>query len=98
MNKNYDEATVLRALKKKRSIKISNGVIKVDKDNTEIGNGTWGKISYLVNYCRYRQIFTDTSSSSTGGYTKADEDNTKSHKPKSKERLSLAKLSKKAMR
>lgn len=98
MNKNYDEATVLHALKKKRSIKISNGVIKVERDSTEVGNGTWGKISYLVNYCGYRQIFIDASSSSTGGYSKADEDNTKSHKPKSKDRLSLAKLSKKAMR
>lgn len=97
MNKNYDEATVVRALNKKRSIKVSNGVIKVERDSTEVGNGTWGKISYLVNYCGYKQIFVDASSF-TGGSTKSDDDNIKKHKPKAKERLSLAKLSKKIMK
>lgn len=97
MNKNYDEATVIRALNKKRSIKVSNGVIKVERDSTEVGNGTWGKISYLVNYCGYKQIFVDASSF-TGRPTKSDDDNIKKHKPKTKERLSLAKLSKKIMK
>lgn len=97
MNKNYDEATVVRALNKKRSIKVSNGVIKVERNSTEVGNGTWGKISYLVNYCGYKQIFVDASSF-TGSPTKLDDDNIKKHKPKTKERLSLAKLSKKIMK
>lgn len=93
---NYDEASAVNALKKKRSVKISNGVIKISRDNTELGNGSWGKISYLVNYCGYKQIFVDEDFSKSSKFN--DDDNIKRHKPKAKERLSLAKLSKKIMK
>lgn len=99
---NYDEATAIRSLSKKKGVKISSGIIKIEKGTAELGNGSWGKISFLVNYCGYKQIFVDAEdevfSTSNKKRKYDDDDNVKQHKPKAKERLSLAKLSKKIMK
>lgn len=47
--RNYDEASVVRALSKKASININtvSRTIEILKDNNDVGNGSWGKIDYL---------------------------------------------------
>lgn len=58
--KTYDEISVVRALSKKKSIKIDIATkhIKVAMDANDVGNGSWGKIDYLCHYCGYVQTFT----------------------------------------
>lgn len=55
--KHYDEASVIRSLMRKHSINISHDmgrpVIEIEKNATDVGNGSWGKIDYLVKYCDY---------------------------------------------
>ena len=55
--KNYSEDEVLRSLSKKNSINI-NRVSKTLTVNTtgDLGNGSWGKIDFLTNYCGYHTI------------------------------------------
>lgn len=51
----YDEASVVRSLKKKSSITIThNKVIEITKDATDVGCGSWGKIDYL---CKVHDYF-----------------------------------------
>lgn len=59
MKRKYDEASVVRALNKKQSIKVDtvNGIVKVQKNATDVGNSSWGKIDYLCHYCGYIYIF-----------------------------------------
>lgn len=54
----YDEVSVCRSLSKKHdiSIDIQRKVIEVVKNTTSVGNGSWGKIDYLCNYCGYCAI------------------------------------------
>lgn len=54
----YDEVSVCRSLSKKHDVNIDTQrkVIEVVKNNTTVGNGSWGKIDYLYNYCGYRVI------------------------------------------
>ena len=55
----YDEASVVRSLRKKSSIRISNNkVIEVEKDATDVGCGSWGKIDYLRKVHGYVCMFT----------------------------------------
>lgn len=50
--KHYDEVSVVRALSRKSSIRITtNGMynhIQILKDAIDVGNGSWGKIDYLT--------------------------------------------------
>lgn len=57
--KTYDEVSVIKALNRKRDVKVSqyDKRIEVTIDTTECGNGTWGKIDYLVHYCGYVQLW-----------------------------------------
>lgn len=56
----YDEASVIKSLRKKSSIRISNNkVIEVEKDATDVGCGSWGKIDYLRKVHGYICIFPD---------------------------------------
>lgn len=56
--KHYDEVNVIRALDRKSGISINYGTrsILVDKEATDVGNGSWGKIDYLCNYCGYTYL------------------------------------------
>lgn len=67
-SKNYNADEVVRQLSKKHDIRVNNDVKVVEvitgKDNkrpaaNDVGNGSWGKIDFLVNYCGWRQIFVD---------------------------------------
>lgn len=53
--KNYDEATVIRSLRKKAGIDIDTikKVITVNKESGDVGKGSWGKIDFLVHYRDY---------------------------------------------
>ena len=55
--KNYDEASCLKSLRRKKSINIQSNRIMIEADNCEVGNGSWGKIDYLCNYCGYIWFF-----------------------------------------
>ena len=73
MARKHNEDEVLRTLRSKNDVRIVNGEIQVLKDKVynkktgqvetnpkkhfDLGNGSWGKIIFLVNYCGYRQIF-----------------------------------------
>lgn len=57
----YDEMSVVRALSKNPDVKITNygkfQVIEVVRSSQYCGNGTWGKIDFLVKHCGYVQVF-----------------------------------------
>jgi endo-1,4-beta-mannosidase len=62
--KHYKEDEVLRSLSKKHDVKIDgytiyvlNGKSKRQPMSHDLGNGSWGKIDYLVNYCGYSQYY-----------------------------------------
>lgn len=60
----YDETQCLRELSKKRDCRISGKIIKVSKDNGDVGKKSWGKIDYLCKIHGYRYMivsFTDTA-------------------------------------
>lgn len=50
--KEYTENDVVRRLNKKRDVKIIDNEIIIYL-SPEIGNGTWGKIDFLVNHRGY---------------------------------------------
>ena len=60
--RNYDEVSVVSSLMKKSTISIDRGnkTITILKDSTELGNGSWGKIDFLVRYCKYHTFYSDT--------------------------------------
>ena len=56
----HDEYSVLKSLSKKNDCKIENGSNIIQLLNgfkqprkLDLGNGSWGKIDYLVNFCGY---------------------------------------------
>lgn len=53
--RHYDEASVIRSLNRKGGISINSvdKIIFVQKNNSAVGNGSWGKIDYLCHYCGY---------------------------------------------
>lgn len=62
--KTYDEISVIKALNKKRDVKVSqhDKKIEVTIGTIDCGNGTWGKIDYLVHYCGYIQLWVEPKS------------------------------------
>lgn len=64
---------VLRTLGQKQDCRINNGQISILTDNVfdnktgeskpnqkkkyDLGNGSWGKIDFLVHYCGYSKVF-----------------------------------------
>ena len=49
----YDEVNVDRVLNENPDIRVSNKVVEIKKDATNIGNSTHGKIDFLIKYCGY---------------------------------------------
>lgn len=87
---NYDEASVLNTLRKNVGIDYANHTLRVNPDNPNIGNGTWGKIDYLCNYCGWRWIKSKDMSIHVGGNNKPT-----THKRDSKKNEDHMKKSKK---
>jgi len=64
MARKHQMDEVLRSLGNKQDCRIDgtdilvlNGKGKKQPKQHDLGNGSWGKIDYLVNYCGYRQYF-----------------------------------------
>lgn len=59
----HDEVNVLRSLGRNKEVSVNtvNKTVTVSRDAQGVGNGTWGKIDYLVHYCGYTQLFNDKS-------------------------------------
>lgn len=95
--KNYDEASVVRALNKKQGCSVNsvNKVITIDKSADSLGNKSWGRIDFLVNYCKYVYVFT-TSSIRKIVVQEEKEKITKSTKRENK--INMATMSKNAMK
>ena len=62
--KNYSVDEVLKQLYRKHDVKIDSNqkIVRVlcNESRTKIndlGNNSWGKINFLVNYCGYYQFF-----------------------------------------
>lgn len=54
--KNYDEVSIINSLlRNKKTVKIDRKakVISIPSENIELGNGSWGKLDFLKNYCGY---------------------------------------------
>lgn len=99
--KKYDEASVVRILKKNKSVRVnSNNVIEVLTTSPAVGIGTWGKIDYLVNYCGYVVTFSNNVLYTNGNKEDKDDstekENTKAVKRAAK--LNMAAMAKASMR
>ncbi len=97
--KKYDEVSVVRSLSKKNGININRVTksISVQKDNTDVGNGSWGKIDFLTHYCGYTVMIT---SEFVGKKHKNFEENTviKDKTIKRENKLNMAAMTKAAMK
>lgn len=66
--KNHSEDEVLRSLSRKGSVSINRRekTVNVTNNKGDLGNGSWGKISFLVKYCGY-VLFNPTGSKALTG-------------------------------
>ena len=98
----YDEVSVVRVLSKKASVYINTVEKRIDivKNNTELGNGSWGKIDYLTHVHGYVPVFVPSISSrkSVKKVTDTDTDNVRSKASKREAKLNMAAMSKAAMK
>lgn len=98
----YDEASVVKSISKKKSISVStvNKIINVDRNATDVGNGTWGKIDYLCKVHGYTYAFmSEVVSKARNKKVNNDEEvamNSKAAKREAK--LNMATMAKSAMR
>lgn len=101
-NKVYDEVSVVRSLSKKASIYINTVEKRIDivKNNTELGNGSWGKIDYLIHVHGYVPVFVPSISArkAVKKFTDTDTDNTRSKSSKREAKLNMAAMTKAAMK
>lgn len=97
-NKNYDEASVIRTILKKKCITIDSmrKVITVNRANQDAGNGTWGKIDYLCKCHGYVYMFTNKVTGKAAKEENINDINTKTAKRERK--LNMANMSKQAMK
>lgn len=58
MTRKHDVDEVIRSLSKKNEVKINpyEKIVKVLSNQTELGNGSWGKIDFLTNHCGYMLV------------------------------------------
>lgn len=98
----YDEVSVVRALSKKASVYVNTVEKRIDivKNNTELGNGSWGKIDYLTHVHGYVPVFVSNISArkSIKKVIETDTDNTRSKSSKREAKLNMAAMTKAAMK
>lgn len=98
----YDEVSVVRALSKKASVYVNTVEKRIDivKNNTELGNGSWGKIDYLTHVHGYVPVFVSNISArkSIKKVIETDADNTRSKSSKREAKLNMAAMTKAAMK
>lgn len=60
--KQHNQYDAMKALSKKQDIRFTSDSeilllhYKSDKRQNDLGNGSWGKIDYLVNHCGFRLV------------------------------------------
>lgn len=98
MNK-YNEVDAVKALNKKNGITINKvgKAITIDKTNNNLGNGSWGKIDYLIKVHGYVVVFT-TELGKKKKYTDDDVDNINSKIAKREAKFNMAAMTKAAMK
>ena len=97
----YDEASVLRSLARRKGINInrSNKIIEINSNASDVGNGSWGKIDYLTNYCGWFARVDKTFIKKTSNeYIDNSEREVISKKIKRENKLNLAKQIKDSMK
>ena len=98
----YDEVSVVRALSKKASVYVNTVEKRIDivKNNTELGNSSWGKIDYLTHVHGYVPVFVTNLSArkSIKKFVETDTDNTRSKSSKREAKLNMAAMTKAAMK
>lgn len=59
MVRKHQVEEVLKSLSKKQGVKVSefNKTVTISKNYSDLGNGSWGKIDFLVNHKGYRMNF-----------------------------------------
>ena len=91
----HDEVNVLRSLGRNKEVSVNtvNKTVTVSRDAQNVGNGTWGKIDYLVHYCGYTQLFTNDKNvkHSTNAETKVISNKKEKQETKQAAKLKLAK-------
>lgn len=98
--KHYDEASVIRSLKKKREVSINpvDKTIEVLKDNTTVGNGSWGKIDYLCKVHGYHYVLVSKpTSQKVYHYEDKQEDKKEIKREIKQQKLDMTKMVKKNM-
>lgn len=100
--KHYDEASVVKSLNKKKGLIIntSKKQIDIDRNSTDIGNGSWGKIDYLCKVHGYVCLYWNgVYSKKKKNDNKDDNDTVIDNKVAKRERkFNMAAMSKAAMR
>jgi hypothetical protein len=98
----YDEVNVIHSLSKKASVYVNTVEKRIDivKNNTELGNGSWGKIDYLTHVHGYVPVFVSNISArkSIKKVIDNDTDNTRSKSSKREAKLNMAAMTKAAMK
>lgn len=97
----YDEASVIRSLSRKSSIKINSieKTIEVVKNNTEVGIGSWGKIDYLTKVHGYIVLFVKALKNKPAKNLDNDNYNERSNKTAKREaKFNMAAMAKSAMK
>lgn len=98
----YDEASVIRSLSRKNSININtiNKTVEVVKNCNDVGNGSWGKIDYLIKVHGYTTMFVGKLGKSKMSKKSNDDDyQGKSNKTAKREaKFNMAAMAKSAMR
>ena len=99
--KSYDEASVVRSLNKKMSVRVNvvSKTIEVVKDSYDVGNGSWGKIDYLCKVHHYTYMFVGSIGSKTKVFNDTLSDDTKVSKTSKREaKLNIVNSVKAAMK
>ena len=98
--KNYDEASVVRALNRKQGCSVNsiNKVITIDKLADSLGNKSWGKIDFLVHYCKYVYVFTTSGIKKSVYSSDSDNTNDKTKTAKRENKINMAAMTKNAMK
>lgn len=96
--RNYDEASVVRVLSKKKDIRINgiNRTIEVVKNSSEVGNGSWGKIDYLRKVHGYVQLFVKQIGSKQ--HISDNNDDSAAVKSSKRDKINIANMAKSAMK
>lgn len=86
MSKNYDEVGIVRNLSKNKEIRIDSVSKTIGiPHGTYFGNGTNGKLDYLIHYCGYVRVADNWSNRPVKRKLKDDDDDADiryKHKPK----------------